>query len=338
MSATRILSGPGLSTAPANLRGLGAALLTCGSIEELRSLAPLPDEAQRLIDNKVLQVGLERLAIAAEIMSRGLIYNLTDPLSVMELYQEADSKVGFAKRAMLPAARGENQLLDKVGVRTPIYATFDDFSINVRTLRASERAGAPLDVSMVGQATRRVNEAIEDATINGPGLTIAGNATYGLLNAPNAQSIAYESGMAWDSASKTGEKILADVLSMIKKLQAQQKYGPYTLFVPSTYGVKFAEDFKANGSDTIGERIAAVNVGGAPIKIVVADQLPANRTALVQMTDDVLDMIVGQEPTPLSWDTDGSGWERQFVILAFMIPRFKTSYTGQSGICLGFTS
>lgn len=319
------------------LTGLADAMLAVNSIADLRELAPLPLYAQELIDKAVIQVGLDRLVIAQDIMAEGLVYTLPDPLSVMELVWEKESKIGAAKRTMLPGARGERQMPARSTVRIPVYATTEEFSLNIRTIRAAERAGAPLDTSMVSQATRRVNEAIEDAMINGAGLNVAGNSAPGLLNAPNANTYAYTGNEAWDVAGHTGEEILTDVLGMIDELQADHKYGPYNLYIPTTYGNKLNEDFKANSDKTIRQRLEELDAGGRPLRIRVADQLPANRTVLMQMTNDVADMVVGQQPVPVSW-TDGPGWERMFVILAFMIPRVKDDYEGQSGICLGNTT
>jgi hypothetical protein len=57
----------------------------------------------------------------------------------------------------------------------------------------------------------------------------------------------------------------------------------------------------------------------------------------MQMTDDVMDVIVGQETIPLSWES-GNGMERYWMLLAFMIPRVKSDYDGNCGIVVGFTS
>lgn len=315
--------------------GLGEAMLRCSSLAEVRSLSPLPDEAQRLIDDAVVSVGLDRLVVAADVMAEGLVFNVTDPLSVMELYWEKQSQVGTPKRTMMPGARTEDSgPPQRDGVRLPIYATVDSFSLNVRTLRASERAGTPLDVSMAQQATRRVNEAIEDAQINGAGLVVAGNSTPGLVNAPNVSSVAYSSNEAWTAAGHSGEDIVGDVLSMIDEAQANHRYGPYNLYIPTTYGNKLNNDFKANSDLTIRQRLEEIQAGGRGLRVRVADKLGTDRTVLAQMTNDVLDMVVGMEPTAFSWAENP--WEFKTIILAFMIPRVRDDYEGQSGIVTGY--
>lgn len=317
--------------------GLFGGLLRSGSIADFRAAAPLPLDAQILIDNAVVRVGLERLVVAADIISAGLTYSLPNWLAVPNLYWEQVAEVGGAKRVMNPSARGDDQGSQRAGKYLPVYATMDDFSIGIRQLLASERAGAPLDTSGVEQAVRRVNEAIEDAAINGPGLVVAGNTAYGLLTAPNAATQAYVDNEAWTAAGHSGDDILTDVLAMITKLVANKRYGPYNLYVPTTYYLKLMNDFKSATSGTILERLQAIQAGGRNLVVKSADMLAAPNTVLVQMTSDVLDMVQGQDPTVVSWESP-SGWERYFAVLACQVPRIKDDFDSKSGICIGSTT
>lgn len=334
---SRLLSGPafGRSAERGGFSDLGNALVTCESVDELRALSPLPIDAQRLIDKKVIEVGMDRLVIARDIIEAGLTFPLSDPLGTMFVYQERIGRAGSARRMMLPNARGENQNVARDGVYTPVYFTVDDFDMNIRTLRASMRAGAPLDTTNAANAIRNVNESIEDATIYGAGFNVDGFTAYGLLTAPSASSVAYVGNEAWDAVGHTGEEILTDIMAMVDKMQLNRMWGPYNLYIPTTYGNKLNADFKTNGDKSILTRINELSYGDRPIRIRVADQLPANRTALVQMTDNVVDMIAGQEPTILSWESP-NGMHRFFLAIACMIPRFKDTIEGQSGVVLGY--
>lgn len=321
---TRFLSGEALSKSG----GLSGVLSTVDSIADLRALNPLPKDAQEEIDRAVVQVGLDRLALVADAMAEGLVFSLPDPLSVMELKWEREAKIGHAIRTMKPEARGERQLPDRIIDSLPIYATIDDFSFNSRLLRASQRVGSPIDVSMASQATRRVNESIEDAAINGAGFTVAGGAAPGVLSSTSTFNLT----AAWDTA--TGEQILADVLAGADVLRADRRFGPYNLYVPTAYGNALNEDFKANSDKTTRQRLQELSFGGRTLRIREADQLPSNKVVLMQMTSDVFDVVRGQAPTVVSW-SDGPGWNRFFAVLAFMIPRVKTDYEGNFGIAVG---
>lgn len=319
-------------------QNLAAALIGCSSIPELRSLAPLPVDAQRLIDNAVVKVGRERLVIVDDLLNANLTYPLPDPLSVMELYWESEIEAGHAIRTMLPDARGERQIGQRTGHRVPIYITMDDFSFNIRTLRASERVGAPLDTTAVESATRNVNEATEDAVWNGFSdqsgnlIKVAGNSAVGILNAPDVATQAYVDGESWAVAGHSGEDIVADVLAMIDQAVADKFYGPFNFYMPLNYASKLNQDFKSATSGTILERLLAIKTdGGRGINFRPVAQLPANRTALVQMTSDVIDLVVGQTPTEVSWSSP-DGFRYYAVIMAVIVQRLKNA---GKGIVLG---
>jgi len=312
-------------------------LLNSGlTIPELRAAAPLEERAQKLIDQTVVEVGVERLVFAADILSFGLTFPLTDPLSVMEVQWERISKTGGAQRTMNPSARGENQLPDR-SIRTiPVYLTTDDFSMGVRTLKMSQRVGVPLDTTLISQATRRVNEAIEDASINGAGITIGAGTTPGVLNAPNAGTQALSADWTGtNTIGTTGPAIVQDVINMMSVLQGKRRYGPYMLYVGTKAGNMLAGDFKVNTTDTINDRLMRIpGLSG----VRVADQMPGASTGpqcfMIQMTSDVVDMITGQAPTVIPW-TSNDGFTLFWLVMAIMIPRFKDDYDGNSGICIG---
>jgi hypothetical protein len=331
----------------------GALLRSLGeqgelSIPALRALSPLSDKAQVMVDKAVVEVGLERLVFAADLMAEGLTYSLPDPLSVTQLEWDQGNKIGTAQRTMSPAARGENQLQDRKHKRLPIYLTTDDFSLGIRTLKMSERVGQPLDTAMIKQSVRRVNESIEDAAINGAttldgqALTVAGYGAPGLLNAPNANTQALS--VDWTAANvvgTTGPAMINDVLAMIAKAQADLKYGPYNLYIGTTAGTVIEGDFKVNTTDTIRERLERIQVGGRPLRIRIADRMPNSATgtqiALVQMTSDVVEMVNGQPPTVIPW-TSLDGFTLYWLIMAIMVPRVRDDYDGNSGVVLGVKS
>lgn len=317
------------------------------SIPALRALSPLSDKAQVEVDNAVVSVGLERLVFVQDLLAANLTYNLTDPLSITQIEWDQESKIGTAQRTMSPAARGENALVDRNHKRLPIYLTTDGFQLGIRLMKMSQRVGQPLDMSQVKQVTRRVNESIEDAAINGAttldgqNLVIDGYSTPGLLTAPNANTA---NGSAdWCGANTvgtTGPQVVNDVLAAIDALQGDKKYGPYNLYVGTKAGNLMQGDFKVNTTDTIGERVSRIVAGGRGINIRVADRMPNASTsgtkqyALVQMTDDVVQMVNGQPPTVIPW-TSPDGFTLHWLVMAIMIPRVRDDYDGNSGVFIG---
>jgi hypothetical protein len=306
----------------------GAPMTVAG----LRSLTPFTENAQKIIDDAVVEVGTERLAVAADVISQGLIYTLTDPLSVMEVQWDQESETGGAQRTMHPNARGQASLPDRRPKRVPIYLTTDYAELGIRTFKASQRIGTPLDTSLIKQKTRRVNESIEDAFINGADLQSNGYTAYGLLNAPSVNEPS-NFAKSWATAA-TGDEILVDFMAMVLIAQSKKKYGPYTLYVGTAVDNAFNKDFKANGTLTIRQRLQQNTYGGKPLRIVVSDKMPEKRVVLVQMTSDVIEAIVGQSPVVIPW-TSVDGWTLMWMVMAIIIPRIRDDYDGNSGVVIG---
>ena len=301
-----------------------------------RALAPLPERAQIMLDRAVVEVGLERLTFVADIMAAGLTYNLTDPLSVTQLEWYASNRTGAAQRTMSPSARGENKLPDRLPFRLPVYLTTDKFELDIRTLKMSQRVGLPLDTALIKDCTRSVNEAIEDAAINGATtldgqeLKVAGYAAPGLLNAPDAETQALT--LADWVTSPNGANVFTQVQAMLAKLRANKKFGPYRMYVNTDVGASLSADYSsAKGDNTIAERLLKIEGLQA---IRTADLMPATKVAVVQMTSDVIDMVVGQQPTVIPW-TSLDGFTFHNLVMAIMIPRVRSDYNGDSGICIG---
>lgn len=318
-------------------------------IGQFRALAPLQDKAQVSIDKAVVEVGLQRLTLVADLMAAGLVYPLSDPLSIAQLEWSQQSKIGAAQRTMSPAARGENKSPLILPNRLPIYLTTDQFEIDIRTLKTSQRVGTPLDVSIVKQCTRAVNEAIEDAAINGAttldgqNLVDAGYTAPGLLNATgvNTQSL---TAAAW-TTTPVGATIFNETMAMIGKLQAKKKFGPYRLYVGTQIGNTMDTDYNSGTSNPITVRQRLLQIESLQA-IRVADLLPAgngatpsigNKVVLVQMTSDVIDVVVGQTPTVIPW-TSLDGFMIHNIVMAIIVPRVRSDFEGNSGICVGTTA
>jgi hypothetical protein len=318
--------------------------------QEFRALGPLQDKAQVVIDKAVVSVGLQRLTLAADVMAAGLTYPLTDPLSVTQLEWMTISKIGAAQRTMSPSARRENKIPIVLPTRLPIYLTIDGFEIDIRTLKMSQRVGTPLDDNIVKQCTRAVNEATEDSFINGAttldgqNLVDAGYSAPGILTESHVATQTLTAA-AWTTVP-VGSTVFAEVMLMIGKLQANGRFGPYRLYVPTNVGNALDSDYNATNNAqglTIRQRLLLIDSLQA---VRVADLMPQGnlaspsvgaKVALVQMTSDVVDIVMGQPPTAIPW-TSLDGFTINNIVMAIMVPRVKYDANGKSGICVGTTA
>jgi uncharacterized linocin/CFP29 family protein len=301
-----------------------------------RALAPLNDRAQVVLDDAVVEVGMDRLTFVADIMAAGLTYNLSDPLSVTQLEWYASNKVGNAQRVMNPSARTENFLPDRLPSRLPVYLTTAKFELDIRTLRMSQRVGMPLDTAGIKSATRAVNEAVEDAAINGATtldgqeLSVAGYAAPGLVNAPDAATQALTAA-AWDT-TPVAATILSEVQQMLASLRANKKFGPFRMYINTEVGAVLDNDYvSAAPQNTIRERLLKLDGLQA---IRTADMMPATKVVIVQMTSDVIDLVVGQQPTVIPW-TSLDGFVFHNMVMGILIPRVRSDYNAASGVCVG---
>lgn len=329
---------PGLVAAgitPAMLfGGMHERLIACnGDLTKFRAMSPLPEDAQRLLDRAVSRVGVERLTLVDDLIAEGLTFPLDNWMAVPTIQNNKIGRGGHAQRTMVPKARGERQILPMTPVTIPVYCTWDDFSFDIRTILTAQRGGYNIETTHAEEATRNVNEAIEYQALNGAGFNVQGYGAPGFLTNP-ANTQAFVDNEAWTHANHSGEDIYTDVIAMVNQLQAKKYFGPYNLYVPTTYGVELTGDYKSATSGTTQERLQQIVAGGRPLRIRTADMLPANTVLLMQMTSNVADVVIGQTPTEVSW-SDPAGWERFFVVLSCMITRIKSDYNGDEGYVVG---
>lgn len=300
---------------------------------------PLPTRAEVVLDQTVISVGTNRLQFVAEMIREGLVTPLPNALGVPFLETWMDSNETGAERGMDPEMRTEDSQSLILAGMVPIYVTKNSFSYGVRQLAQSRRIGMPLDTRSAQQKVRAINEAIEDAGVNGPttrdgqALIVNGNPSYGLLTAPNANTQVLTAS-AWTGTSPVGATVMAEINVMKGKLIGDFKRGPYTLFVPPGVDQALDIDFKANGNDSIRTRISQMSAGGRPLRIVLVDTMPSTKVVLAQMTIDVMDLIDGIRPTIIPY-TSATGLTFRNIVMAIMVPRFRTDYDGNSGIVIG---
>lgn len=309
----------------------------------MRANSPFPRDTQELIDNDISSVGRAGLVIADDLLNSNLTKPLPQWLSITTVTSQRASEAGRAQVGMTPNTRGERQVQDLAEYSVPVFCVWDDWSFSARDLATAARIGMPLETNMAAEATRNVNERIEQiflyGVLDGPsGAT--GNQkkfydlpVYGLLNAPNAGGYQYAGGVAWDNAARTGAEIVADITNMLEIADAMNFKGPKTLYVPTSYAFKFALDYTAGYPGTILKRLQEI----PNLTIKVAWTLPANRTILIEKDRRTFDILVGMMPTNFSWATNPqmpfSGVSS--MVCAVIIPRPKYDYNNQTGIVLG---
>ncbi|KKN15744.1 hypothetical protein LCGC14_0982970 [marine sediment metagenome] len=296
------------------------------NINALRTNATLRKEEWLQFDTVVVETARDRLIAVDDLLSRSLVLPLKNAMGTTVIEWETLGKMRAAEVNMDGITRAAADRPNYESVTLPIPITHENFQFNIRALEASRRLGNTLDTTAVMESTLQVVESLEDQLFNGVSITFANSTIYGYTNHPNRNQVSLPA--AWDSSGITGELIVADVLSMIAAAHVDRMFGPYVIYVPTAYWIPLVDDFKAQGDRTTLERILAIpNIDA----VKVSDRLTADNILMIQMTKNVIDMVVGMQPTLLEWSGEG-GLQSFFKVMAIMVPRPKATQTGQSGI------
>jgi uncharacterized linocin/CFP29 family protein len=294
----------------------------------LRTLDTLRKNEWQEYDAALVEAALIRLRGVADLIRLGLTRPITGGFG-KTMYQfekitaMTDAAVSLDGMAKSDGDRQEFELGD-----LPLPITHKDFYLNLRTLLASRERGEALDTTQVRMAGRKIAEKLESMLFLG-GPTFGGSRIYGLTNHPDINNVSYSSA-SWDNSGTDGQDILKDVLAAMAKLESVRHYGPYLIYVPTAANIKLEDDFKANVSQTIRQRIESISgIQG----LTVADQMPAGKVVVVQATVDVVAMVVGEPLQTIQWDIEG-GFQINFKGFTVQVPLVRSDVDGRSGVCI----
>jgi uncharacterized linocin/CFP29 family protein len=322
-----------ISAQGGSLKGAGdvaTRLMQSGfNVNALRTNDVLRKDEWVQMDNTLVEVMRQRTPLVQMLTSAGLTYSIPNGLGTTILEWEDVSDMEPADVSMAGVTRGEQDTLEYDLHSMPLPIIHKDFTLNIRKLQASRTTGMPLDMAQAELASRLVAEKVEDMVITGHATRVGNAQIYGLTNVPNAHAITMTGTTNWDTDS-TGAQIVADVLSSIAALEGDHMYGPYTLLVNYAQWNRFQQDYDVSGNSlmTIAERVGRI----AGISRIVPSSNVATGTAyVVQMTRDVIDEVIGMQPTMVQWETQG-GMQMHFKVMAIMVPRIRWTQTLQSGV------
>ena len=289
--------------------------------------ATLRKDEWKQYDAAILEAAQQRLIGVADLMAKGLTFNISNGLGTTVMEYEDQSDVEDAQISMDGTTRGLNDRPEFDLNYLPLPITHADFQLNIRQLNASRTIGSPLDTTIAALKARKIAEMIENTLFNGASTyTYGGGTIYGYTDFPHRNTIALSEN--WDAAGKTGEEILDDVLAMKQASIDDRYYGPWMLYVPTAYETPLDDDFKANSDITVRERILKIE-GIQGVKVV--DKLTANNVVLVQMTSDVVRMVIGLPITNVEWQTEG-GMIFRYKIMTIQVPQLRADQNDRTGI------
>lgn len=296
------------------------------NVNALRTCDVLRKDDWKAMDNVLIEVARKRLVAVQALVTRGLVTNLPDGLGTTIFEWEQVTDMEAAEVSMSGVTPGQRDTLEYTLQSMPLPIIHKDFNLNIRRLRASQRNGHGLDMAQVEMASRLVMEAVEEMVFLGHSTRVGASRIYGLLTEPNRNTGSVTAN--WDLPATTGAQKLADLLEMIAAAEADNMYGPYGLFLPQAAFRLLSDDYKADSDKTQMQRLLEVS---SLEFILPSKDVTAGNIVLAQLTRDVVDEVVGLQPTIVQWDTNG-GMTKNFKVMAIMVPRVRSTVTNQSGI------
>ena len=300
----------------------------------LQANGTLRREEWKALDDAVMNIARERLVGINDLVSRGLVYNLGNPMgtTILEWHDVGESMEAVVTMDGVTRGKGDRPQFRHNYIPIPIIHV--DYEINARVLAASRNMGNPLDVTSAEHAARRVAEKLEDMLFTDTSYAFGEldsrgrNKIYSYVNFPDRNPVTMT--LNWDDSSKTGKQIVDDVLKMKQASIDARHYGPsWVLYIPTAYETVIDADYDpVTPGTTIRERI--LKIAGIS-QITVVDRLAANNVLLVEMRSDNVRLIEGVGLQNVEWETEGR-FITKYKVLTIRVPQLRSDQDGKCGI------
>jgi len=292
--------------------------------------ATLRKDEWKAMDTAVLKVHRERLNAVTDMRGAGLQHIIPNGLGKTVFEYEDQSDITDAEISMDGIRRGETSrpVYNLKGLPLPLI--HKDFSWSARQIAASRNGSTPLDLSSAEMASRKVAEEAEKLLIgvsSNTGYQYAGNAIRGFIDFPERLTKA----LTAPTSSNHGVT-LNEILDMRTQAYAANHYGPFMLYCSPAWDEYMDEDYStAKGDNTLRERIKKIqNIND----VKTLDFLTGTTLVLVQMSSDVVRIVIGLDVTTVQWETNG-GMELNYKVMAIIVPQLRADHNGQTGIVHG---
>ena len=294
-------------------------------VETMRTNGTLPHEAYIKFDQRMVDVARDRLTIVQDLNSFGLVnrnYNLGDIVAKYEKLSDMDAAV-VNMDGVTPASR-DRVTYTEAGVPIPVFSK--NFQINERQLQAGLNKGHSLANTMITTSTRRVADSINQMIFNGlPNfVTVDGLSVFGLTNHPNRNQVA--AAAAWGGV---GSDPVADVENMLAAAYADNFFGPFNLYVSKDHWSFIQGDYNANkGEKTFKERFESFSDIN---EVRAGDQLADGSAVLVNMSDETIELKVGQDFVNFE-QPQTNRMQHDFTVMAAMAICIKADANNNCGV------
>jgi len=297
--------------------------------------ATLRRDEWKQLDSALMDVSRQRLGGIDDLRSKGLVYNLGNAMGTTVLEWHDISGDMEAVVTMDGVTRGKNDRPKYQHNYLPIPIIHVDYEINARELAASRSLGNPLDTTDAERATRAIQEKLEGMLFSdnqqysfGEKDSRGQNTIYSYVNHPDRNLVQLK--VAWNESGKTAAAIVADVMAMKDASIADYHYGPWQLYIPTSYDTVIDNDYDTAGASTMTIRERILKIAGiSGIKVI--DTLEADNVLLVQMTSDVVRLVQGLGLQNVEWGVEGK-FITKYKVLTIQVPQIRSDQNKRSGV------
>lgn len=277
------------------------------------------------LDREIIEMVKLRRNAVADLLGRGLVKqsNLAEMLSQWRVATErVRPSVNMDGRT-----RADRDRTDRLVFSVPVPMIRADYDIGRRELLASRKLGVPLDTFEAGEAASSVAEEEERILFNGDAtIVVGGNIVYGYTTHPQrdtATAAAYGGG-----DFGTISNILPTFLGMLAALAAKRYHGPFMGYIAQTQYHEMLDTYTDGSGQTGLDRVRLLP---QILDVKASDFLAAGSLVLVQMSKNVIDLVVGLAPENREWES-GDGQALYYAVFAASAPRLKQDAADNLGV------
>jgi hypothetical protein len=301
-----------------------------GDLGALRTAAVLRENEWREYDTAITQVARGKFTLVTDMMAEGMRRKLANPMATTQMVWDRAGDMEDATVDMTGEATDLRDRMEFAQDSMPIPIIHKGFRLNIRTLMASRQAGTGLDVSTAQLATLRVVYTIEKLFLYGQFSAGAGAGTlYGMTTYPYRNT----GTLTADWRTATAAQIFADVNAMVQAMETKNQFGPYGMYVPTSYAQVLRRDYDARtlgggAGYSIMSRLKEIE----NLKYIKTNVfLPDNNVILVNLDPNTAEVLDGIQPRMIEWQSQG-GMIYLFKVMAIILPRIKRDALDQNGI------
>lgn len=296
-------------------------------IYAVNSPALLMKEQWVQLDEAVVRAARPALRVWGDIVAEGLTYTIPNGMAVTTLQHQIMTDAGNATFSMdgLAEAGADRTVFDLLNLPLPLV--HGDFAFSLRELSVARTQSLPLDTTMIEQVTRRCMEQVEALTIGvNPSYTYGGGTIYGVMNFPSAfsQNITAPTDAGWYP-----EIFINQMLNAIQTLANAWFHGPYGVWYSKGWTQYLDADYTQTYAQvTLRKRAQMMEDVKWWRK---ADFMTDYSVALVDLSPWTIQAVQGMKLQTLQWDSKG-GLQKNFKVMAIMVPRVRKNAAGNCGI------